>query len=666
MLGQKESPMIESQQPMKNRLAALFDVARELASVSSDLQEVLSFILNNVHAVMHARAASLMLKVEGKEELYFAQVRGSESKSLQSKTIKFGEGISGKAALSKQTINVPDAYQEPDFDSSYDKKTGFKTRQILTCPMLHKDGVVGVISVFNTINGQRFSAADEQLIRIFADQASIALINTLKYAKLEKIIDERTSTIRTILDHVQSGFFLIDSNLVVEQGYSQSCKSLLGEKFADGYPVSKFLYGDKPKDQTEFMGWKKNCSHFDSTCTQVFDDMMPESVTLGQVPNKIIKGDQYLSLQAKAVRNSENKIKSLLFTVNDVTELAQTELENSQNRALLKILKYRSSFEDFVAESFRQISDLKTNSDQIARRSILHTLKGNSYSFGLSTLALKIHDFENALRISDKQIEEIESWLTDFLQKNFHILDIDPNNRTSEPEFTVTETQLNDMQNEFATLTSLSLVNETLERWQAKIREEPFKQFIMPFIEPLTPLAKRLGKEVKIVIEGGNTRVDHKYLLPIFQPMVHLLRNAIDHGIEPPFAREGKDPTGRLTLTMERTDVYSLTVQDDGGGIDSKKLRQKAVEKSILTQEKANSLSETEALLLIFQQGLSTSEEVSDISGRGVGMGAVKEAIEQVGGTIQIESQVGKGTKFRIRIPEKSNSPQLMARPIAS
>lgn len=167
-------------------------------------------------------------------------------------------------------------------------------------------------------------------------------------------------------------------------------------------------------------------------------------------------------------------------------------------------------------------------------------------------------------------------------------------------------------------------------------------------------IAQKLNKEIDFIIDGKETELDRNVIEVIGDPLIHLIRNSIDHGIETPEERlkHGKPRIGRVHLKAAYVESHILiTLSDDGKGISAEKLKNKAVEKGILRPEVANRMSNKEALDLIFIPGFSTVTEVSDVSGRGVGMDIVKNQIEQINGTVDFDSELDRGTIFRIRLP---------------
>lgn len=185
-------------------------------------------------------------------------------------------------------------------------------------------------------------------------------------------------------------------------------------------------------------------------------------------------------------------------------------------------------------------------------------------------------------------------------------------------------------------------------------RMRPFSDGLHGFSRMVRDLAKSLGKSIRFEIEGESTRVDRDILEKLEAPLTHLLRNAVDHGIEAPDTRSqaGKAPEGRLTLSARHVaGVLEINVADDGGGIDPEHVRRRIVEKGYAISDMAVKLSESEVLEFLFLPGFSTSQNVTEISGRGVGLDVVQSMARQVGGNVRIASKPGEGTRFVLQLP---------------
>lgn len=201
---------------------------------------------------------------------------------------------------------------------------------------------------------------------------------------------------------------------------------------------------------------------------------------------------------------------------------------------------------------------------------------------------------------------------------------------------------------------NLDLVTADLQTSVMKTRMQPIRKVFGRFPRVVRDLARSLGKEVTLELHGEDTDLDKNLVEALADPLVHLVRNAVDHGIEIPAVREGNGKLrhGTILLAAEQEgDHILLTISDDGNGMDADVLRAKAVEKGILDKEAAERLSEEECYDLIFAPGFSTKTEISDVSGRGVGMDVVKTKITQLNGSIYIQSKPGKGSRIEIKVP---------------
>jgi two-component system chemotaxis sensor kinase CheA len=201
---------------------------------------------------------------------------------------------------------------------------------------------------------------------------------------------------------------------------------------------------------------------------------------------------------------------------------------------------------------------------------------------------------------------------------------------------------------------NLDVVTADLQTAVMKTRMQPIKKVFGRFPRVVRDLARNLKKEINLELVGEETDLDKNLVEALADPLVHLVRNSVDHGIELPSVREsvGKPRVGKVVLAAEQEgDHILLSISDDGAGMDPVKLREKAVEKGILEPDAAARLSDVEAFNLIFAPGFSTKTEISDVSGRGVGMDVVKTKISQLNGSIEIDSRKGIGTRFNIKVP---------------
>lgn len=204
------------------------------------------------------------------------------------------------------------------------------------------------------------------------------------------------------------------------------------------------------------------------------------------------------------------------------------------------------------------------------------------------------------------------------------------------------------------TLARVDRIITDLQDEITQMRMIPVDHIFSRFPRLVRDISKMQEKEIDFIIEGSEIELDRTVLDEIGDPLLHLLRNAVDHGIELPDDRvsKGKSRTGTIKLIAKRERGYvTIIVEDDGKGIDPEEIRDIAVKKGFISEERALELSDMEALLLIFNPGFSTAEITTDVSGRGVGMDVVKSKVESLGGTVEIQSQLGAGSSTRMRLP---------------
>ncbi|MDT8406927.1 MAG: chemotaxis protein CheA [Methylococcales bacterium] len=203
-------------------------------------------------------------------------------------------------------------------------------------------------------------------------------------------------------------------------------------------------------------------------------------------------------------------------------------------------------------------------------------------------------------------------------------------------------------------IANLDIVTGDLQVSVMKTRMQPIKKVFGRFPRLVRDLARNLNKEIDLQLIGEETDLDKNLVEALADPLIHLVRNAVDHGIESPEQREaaGKPRQGKVVLSASQEgDHIQLSIQDDGGGIDPEVIRAKVVDKGLMDQDTAARLEAEECFNLIFMPGFSTKAEISDVSGRGVGMDVVKTRIAQMNGSVKIQSKLGEGSKFIIQVP---------------
>lgn len=203
-------------------------------------------------------------------------------------------------------------------------------------------------------------------------------------------------------------------------------------------------------------------------------------------------------------------------------------------------------------------------------------------------------------------------------------------------------------------LQNIDRITTELQEKVMQTRMQPVANVFNKFPRIIRDLSRKLGKEIELQLEGEDVELDKSIIEALGDPLTHLVRNAADHGLELPHIREkmGKPRTGRIVLKAYHEGGYvNIDITDDGAGIDTETIREKALEKNLISQLEVSVMGEQDILQLLFRPGFSTAEKVTDLSGRGVGMDVVKTNISKLGGTVEIFTGIGKGTTFRLLLP---------------
>ena len=253
---------------------------------------------------------------------------------------------------------------------------------------------------------------------------------------------------------------------------------------------------------------------------------------------------------------------------------------------------------------------------------------------------------EKVLRIDVKKIEDLMNLVGELVLERNRLLRVFQRLHEEFQSKTVDELE--------TVMSSMDRIVGDLQLAVMKTRMQPVKRLFQKFPRVVRDLARMLGKEVELVLEGEDAEMDKTVLERLEEPLIHLIRNAVDHGIEDPDERErfGKPRKGTLKLSAYyHGDRIFIEVADDGRGIDTEKVKAKALEKGLITPDRADKMTDKDILFLIFHPGFSTTEGVSQVSGRGVGMDVVMNTVTTFRGTIDIETERGKGTKITLSFP---------------
>jgi signal transduction histidine kinase len=517
-----------------------------------------------------------------------------------------------------------------------------KNHGIIKTVTLSHIGLFLFILVQAILISKRFSRAFR---RLKAAEVEIRQLND----DLEHKVKDRTQTIRIILDNVKAGFLLVGPDLAVKEGFTKSCQDIIGRTIT---------VGQKLQDLLGFT--ERESAHFQLAVSQVFSGLLPDEVSLSQIHSRISLDQRVVSLQGSIVRNDQSAVHAILFTIMDVTGLVKAEKDARINQMLLSIMQDKTGFQTFLADSMRDLRaamNAQAQTDTKRVRMILHTLKGNFATYGLDEVAQAIHQIEDLDDIGKAELETVSVQLKIFVSSYQDLIGLDRGLDAPKGIF-VSYTALDQLRVSLQSARVLDEVTRVFEVWVQDARMVPIRSLFGSMLTHTSRLAAQLGKDLDIHVRGGEVLVDPEQLGPIISTMPHLLRNAVDHGIEAPEQRSNKSSRARLELSIERSSGQLLiAVADDGQGLDWERIREVAVEKGLITNEAFDQASDVDRARLIFMPGFSTAHSVSDISGRGVGMSALQDAVQQLGGQIQVKSQRHRGCRFEISIPDAARVP---------
>ncbi|MCS6873762.1 MAG: response regulator [Pyrinomonadaceae bacterium] len=381
-----------------------------------------------------------------------------------------------------------------------------------------------------------------------------------------------------------------------------------------------------------------------------------EALCFGEVSTQTRRRVEELEEQISKVKAEELEKVHISSVFADDAGLKISEAPKSVIRVSLEKLDDLAGLahELMVVNSFLE--------DQILRiRQQIEELKENSNRF--SRLSSRI----------ETDFSSVEKGVRTALKQEFDVLELDRYTEFHQTSLELAETasDTNTIASELMTLASE--IDYTFTAHQRLFKEITDKILRLKMI-PFSTLSQRLhrtvqvtaaeeGKSVEFFIEDKGLEIDSEILHSIAEPLLHLLRNAVSHGIEKPEVREslGKNRVGRVSLSVSKEDAHiSFTVKDDGRGIDIEELKKRAIERGILSSEQVEKMSLEEVLNLIFIPGLSTVSKISEISGRGIGMEVVKACVDRFKGTIKIKSEQSKGTTFIIRLPLSLNAAKVI------
>lgn len=473
----------------------------------------------------------------------------------------------------------------------------------------------------------------------------------------------RTKKLQIILDNVGQGFLTFNKELIIDNEYSKESSSMLS-------CCERELFDSKIVDVLKLS--EEDKQFHQELYTKIFESSLDKrELYMSLLPDEMTMAGKHLQVEHKMVTNQKNE-EMMLVILTDITEkLAlqkQLDKERSQLHMIVKILSNRDEFlqiwneyHEFAAQDFTNLST--EYFDETLRD--IHTFKGSFAQYYLESAVERLNILEDELfQGEDMEKERMaslsEKELLDFLCEERKIImdyageDFFHNNLT----FTLSLDRIMNVEKRVKEILPANEFHKVLPEIRS-LRYKSVSSQMEGYSDYVITLGDRLNKPMHpIAFKGDPVLVDSLYFQDFFKSLVHVFRNAIDHGIEDVEERVALDKEEKGTITCEVVDngnTFVITISDNGKGIQKEKLKEKIVKKKVATKEQLDRVSDTTLFEFLFMDGVSTKEQATSVSGRGVGLSAVKEATSRLGGAIEVFSKENKGTRIQITLPHSMN-----------
>lgn len=552
-------------------------------------------------------------------------------------------------------------------------------KSILCMPIINKTNLSGILYLENNLIEGAFSPSRLEILKVISGQLAISIDNANMYQNLENLNNEleqkvykRTMKLKELLDKVYTlldnsgeGFLSFDRDFIIDSEYSSECK-LIFKKDIGGCNVLELLFSN---DQDNINSFIKSINVILET-----NDEYRREILLSLLPSFLIIDSKYIKIKYKILENLK-----IMLILTDITREKELEekVKEEQDRLKLIVSSYTNKsdffeiiddYKQFMDEDFLAIVKGPLSSEEKLSEiyRTIHTFKGIFSQFSFINLPKKLDKLETSLTILRKDMTDFENKINNlfktsdcnnaFLDDMKIITDIlgdyfsKERNRVYLDEEKILKLEnAADVLYKSTELLKDKNISEAIEVIKT-LHFKSLKEMLESYPDYTLNLADRLDKCIKsFTIEGSDVLVDPIKYSPFVKSLIHVFRNAADHGIETPDERleQEKDEIGHISCIIKIIDdKITIIIEDDGRGIDITKVKRQALQKSLISTDNLMDQSEKEMINLIFLDNLSTEENISETSGRGYGLSAVKNEAMKLNGKINVESFPGKGTKF--------------------
>ena len=527
---------------------------------------------------------------------------------------------------------------------------------------------IGVISIRLFL--VELSKRNEAQISVLKNQHQMLVLANDQETQLRKSLEYQSASVRNILDNADQGFLWFNEDLVIKSEYSYKCLSIFN------MPIGDIPFIDLA---VTYFGQDK-ISVFEMAFNSYFNNTSPitDNVYLMLLPSDCLINGKNIHFQYRRIENDGKK--AVMVILNDISEKISIEkaIEDDQNkqRLIIKAFSCQGQIKQIIEEFrgiinggyinfFNSCSSFSNSLNDLFRS--VHTFKGDFAQFGFVSASNRLHLFENALlevvNQGDKAtLSDVTSIMTDadpnkILEEDLNIIsEILGSDYFDKSEvISIPKAKIVDIENTIKRSNG-QLDHDAVIRLIDSLRRKNIKLLMEQYRDYLQYLANKLMKNMPIfIIEGDDIEIIEEQYGEFIKSLVHIFRNIMDHGIETDEERleNGKSEIGLVECQISKIDKnhFSICISDDGRGIDINKVKDKAIKNCLKTPEELENMSSSEICNLIFADHLSTKESADTLSGRGMGMSAVLEACESLGGKIKITTEENKGTSFKIELP---------------
>jgi two-component system chemotaxis sensor kinase CheA len=481
---------------------------------------------------------------------------------------------------------------------------------------------------------------EAQSVAALSTHIAHALNGAANYSMMEDLVQQEMATavareaaIQLILDNMTEGLLVVDLEGAATEVRSAMVETWLGPVPEEG-PIWSWL-----ADHDEGLA-----ASFEMNFDQITWDVLPFEVCAAQMPQRLRRGDRTFGLRYTAVHEGEDLAQVVLAIADITAELkaeADAEARLEMEEIIGALLQDTRGFKDGIDELQRLVEAVREPESTVVRDRNLHTIKGNAAILGFRRFARLVHELESQLADGELWSDDLKTRLELGWNEAFTAISALITGR--DEGVTIYFEELERFEASLRGGVSNAVLEQLVRSWQAPTVGSVFDRFG----RVAQRLGARFGRDIQVEMKGTRIRVVGRAGEAFLSTLVHVVRNAVDHGIETTEEREAAGKPPSATLRLEAVDLghaLQLTIADDGRGIDRDK---------VFANARKKGLPESASLFDCLCAG-STRDEVTELSGRGVGMGALRDVLEEAGGTVSITTKAGQGTSFVFTVPNRT------------